>query len=144
MGDEAMQRRTLAQLCWLATAGSVAAALTCGCLVRELYLQSAVDYVAAQLEPSGGAVAKRLEALGNPRGEGVLIVVKAAEPCRVEYSWASLGKFATYAVNSASLALTPGLQPLSNAPIENLTKFGFDAAHASQHIHAQVCGPSTP
>lgn len=102
--------------------------------------QSAVDAIAAQIQPPNSAVLNQLESSGNPTGEGVIVFVRSQPNCAPRYSWIWLNdKTPSYALDTASQALTPGLQTLSEASPSTLKRIGSGAETFGGAIRDSLC-----
>ena len=133
-----MQSFSLRARCIFACVG---AGLAIGC--SGFIKQSAADAIVFQLQPRNSVVAKELETRGNPKGEGVVVLVPAESGCAPQYSWLWINKVhGAYALDDASHTLTPGLRKLSEASPKTLQRIGGDARTLSGAIRDSICQPT--
>jgi hypothetical protein len=128
-------RASVAKLGTLLVAG-IGAFLASGCNVRE----AAVAAIRSEIRPSDSALAKKLETISNPGGEGVVVIVRPESGCVPKYGWLWLGgKNGSYALDDASQALTPGMAQLNQASSSTLKRFGSDAQSFGSKIAKFAC-----
>jgi hypothetical protein len=102
--------------------------------------QSAVNAIAARIEPPNPAIVTRLESSGNPTGCGVIVFVRSQPNCAPHHSWIWLNdKTPSYALDTASQALTPSLQTLSEASPDTLKHVGSGAETLGGAIRDMLC-----
>jgi hypothetical protein len=114
------------------------ALLTSGC--SGYVRQSAVNAIAAQIQPHAAIVISRLESSSNPAGEGVIVFVRSDSSCAPRYAWLWLNRRTnSFALDDASRELTPQLNTLSDAPGDILKRIGTDGGTFRDVVRASVC-----
>jgi hypothetical protein len=118
-------------------------ALACtgsGC--AEMYLAGGVSAVRAAM-PDNNSVAKQLESCGNPRGEGVIVFLRASTGCPAVHSWIWVGGSSPpYAVDASALTLTPALKALSDAPEAFRSRVGYSGHAFEEAVQNRICSDS--
>jgi hypothetical protein len=119
----------------LVVAGTVLAAGCSGSVQR-----TAIDAIASQIVASDSAVVSRLQSMGNPRGQGVIVFVKADSGCAPRYSWIWLNNRTNgYALDDASQALTPKLPRLRDASRSVIERVGSDVETVNSRLAEAFC-----
>jgi hypothetical protein len=107
--------------------------------------QSAVDAIASQIQPPNLQVVSHFESSANPTGEGVIVFVRSESDCGPKYSWLWLNnRTPSFALDSASQALTPGLTMLSKAPRRTLNRVGSEPQTLRTAIRDSMCHIAQP
>jgi hypothetical protein len=115
---------------------AAAALLNIGC--SEMIRRQALGEVASALGESRAGVAARLSQAANPKGSGVLVYARSATSCAAEYVWLIDGE-RRFALDDASLSLTPQFQSLKKASSETQKSVGFDPNTFEHEIRSYIC-----
>ncbi len=112
--------------------------LTAGC---SQHVQSrAVEAVARHLQPANSTLAGKLESSPNPKGEGVLVFVRAESGCPPRYAWIWVGnERSVYALDSGSRLLTPEFGELNQASPQMLQRVGSSGSGLSAAVEQVAC-----
>lgn len=117
---------------------AVVIVLTSGCAgyIRE----SAVNAIAREIQTEDSTVAANLESSSNPMGEGVIVFVRAGSDCASRYAWLWVNdRIPSYALDTASQALTPRLATLSNAAPATLKRIGASPQTLRTAVRETLC-----
>jgi hypothetical protein len=117
---------------------AVAIVCTSGC--SEYVRQSAVTAIAQEIQSENSTLAAKLESSGNPTGQGVIVFVRADANCAPRYAWIWLDdRTPSYALDTASQALTPRLATLSNAASATLRRIDSEPEKLRTAVREAVC-----
>ena len=128
------------------TLSAILFALTVGCgsWALDLVLQHAVDDIAGRLRPASTALRHELVPRGNPRGEGILVMLKAQSDCRSRSIWVWRNREQRFAIDSESQVHTPGVPVLATAAPEALRAMGLPLRHADDALRESLCAEPEP
>jgi hypothetical protein len=116
----------------------VGVVLSAGC--PGLIRRSAVNQIAEEIQPARASVIEKLESVGNPMGEGVIVFVRSDSSCEPQYSWVWLNELSqSYALDKNSQTLTPGLRVLSEASAGLLQRMGAKPETFGEAIRESLC-----
>ena len=112
-----------------------------GCIWGD-FRAEAIKAVAAELAPSHASMAKRLDTEVNPRGQGIVVLVRSETNCYPKYSWIRVSGPAysdLFALDAQTQALTPQLPLIESATATQMERMTTDPSTLIADIRAHAC-----
>jgi hypothetical protein len=107
-----------------------------GC--ADMYMADAVAAVAARASDS--SIRTRFESCPNPRGEGVIVFLRAPTGCVALHSWIWIGRNSPpYVLETAATEVTPGVEAIAHAPEGFRTRVGYAPGTFERAAQETVC-----
>ena len=120
--------------------------LICGVIVVSAcgwwdFDAKAIRAVTAELSPSHASMGSRLETVPNPRGQGVVVLVRSETDCYPRYSWIRVSGPPSdlFALDAQSQALTPRLPLIESATATQMERMTTEPSTLIADVRAQAC-----